>query len=668
MGVVKEGMASVRRALALPERLRNAPPKQVALAGIYYGLYLLPAATALAFDAWYLLWLLSGLFLATAVRWLWAYGSFAWRLTALAFNAASAFANLLLLISLQIQGAAFNLQFFFHAQWETVLVAMDALAPLFFASWTYWFLVSVWPCLLTASSRPPRRRAIAIALAAGLCLNAPILSLGWHGLSQAMAVRDAVWVPKPMHQNIAPIRLSNPQNLILIFAESLEGTYSRADIFGEDLTPALTALAAQGLSFTNMRQVSRTDWSTGALVAAQCALALGAGDKSRSLTGRFDARVRGALCLGDLLAAHGYRTVFMTGTRLEFAGLGSFHVSHGFGELHGLASLAPKLENPSYRMHWGRSDWGLHDDALFALAQAKLADLQAASPFALVLATMDTHGPRGFPSASCGPADDADGLAFAVRCADQLIADFARTVRAQFPNTLIALFSDHLVGNVLNDPEITNRLKPHEEERRLRFSVWGPGIEAAEVDAPGTHFDVMPTLMDLLGMAPWRRHNMGASLLRFDSPWFNHESPEDLRVVHSLPGIQVRPGDEMAFEADGPMLVLDGRKILATGKGLSLGHAVFALELDAAGGIAAIRHFVSEGQAAAEQFAHWADGKTLVGVSTNPAFNHDALRQGAAETAFFAGAFGARNFVAGPLHSRATAALPPRRSRPPSDG
>ena len=649
---IEKGKAALRRALALPERLRNAPPSQVAVAALYYGLYLLPAATALVFGTLYLFWMLSGLFLATAVRWLWAYGGITSRLTALMLNAASAFANLLLAVSLWVQGTVFDLEYFFHADWETLAVASGVMAPLFFGSWAYWFLVSILPCLLPANGPRPKRRAIGIAAAVGLCLNAPFLSLGWLGLSQAIAARDAVLVPKPPHQNIAPVHLDNFQNLVLIFAESLESAYSRADIFGEDLTPALSSLAAQGLQFTNMRQVSHTGWSTGAMIAAQCATGL-------SWTDISNARMRGALCLGDLLAAHGYRTVFMTGTRIKFAGLDSFHASHGFVELHGLTSLARQLEDPHYRRQWGRSDWGLYDDSLFTFALEKLATLEGTGPFALALATMDTHGPRGFPSKSCAPAGDATGLAFAVRCADQLIAGFIQTVRTQFPNTLIVLLSDHLTGNVLNDPEVMDRLKPYEEERRLRFQVWGPGIEAGEIDRAGTHFDVMPSLMDFLGMTPWTRHNLGASLLRFDSPWFLHENPDSLRVVHRLPGIQVLPGDELTFRPEGPMIELDGQRILATSKGLALRDALFALELDASGGIAAIRHFPGQGQGlGAEAFERWAGGRTVIGISSDSAFNRRALGDGAADLAFFAGPFGTPHFVVGPLQSRTTVALP----------
>ena len=646
------GHSAIRRFhVALPERLRDMPRKQAAVITLYYSLYLVPAATALAFDALFLFWALSSLLLATAVRWLWARGGIAGRLTALLLNAASALANLLLAVSLQVQGTVFNFQFFFHADWETLVVAWHVMAPLFLGCSAYWFLVSIWPCLLPANGPLPKRRAIGIVAVVGLCLNAPFVSLVWYDVSRVIAARNAVLVPKPPHQEIAPIRLDNPQNLVLIFAESLESAYSRADIFGEDLTPALSALAEQGLQFTNMHQVSYTAWSTGAMIAAQCATGLSWIDLS-------DARMRGALCLGDVLAAHGYRTIFMTGTELEFAALGRFHKSHGFMEPHGLTSLARRLEDAHYRRQWSRSDWGLYDDSLFTLALDELTALEGVSPFALALATMDTHGPRGFPSKSCAPAGELTGLAFAVRCADELIADFIRTVRIRFPNTLIVLFSDHLTGNVLNDPQVMDRLRPFEAERRLRFQVWGPGIEPAEIGRAGTHFDVMPTLMDLLEMTPWTRHNLGASLLRFDSPWFRHENPDSLRVVHDLPDIQALPGDELTFTPDGPMIELDGKRILATGEGLTLRDALFALELDASGGVVAIRHFLGEGLAWA--FERWAGGRVVIGISSDSTFNRRASGDGTAALAFFVGPFGTPRFIVAPLQSPTTVALPGR--------
>ena len=45
------------------------------------------------------------------------------------------FGNLLLMLSLWLQGAGFNVQFFFHATWGTLAWGDEALAPMFYACW-----------------------------------------------------------------------------------------------------------------------------------------------------------------------------------------------------------------------------------------------------------------------------------------------------------------------------------------------------------------------------------------------------------------------------------------------------------------------------------------------------------------------------------------------------
>ena len=607
--------------------VRDPMSKGALTAALYYGLYLVPAATAATFDVIWLFWSASGLAFATAVRWLCEGGGAARRLVALSLNAVSTFANVLLLISLYVQGVGFDDRFFFHANWETLVTASDAFAPLFFGCWAYWLLVSAWPCLLarnTTRTRPGTAITAGLVVA-GLALSAPVLSLGWHVALRIVEARQVLLVPKAAPPSFAPLRIEEPRNLVLILAESMEATFGNPEVFGADLTPALNALAAQGLRFTNMHQVSHTGWTTGALVASQCAVAMGAEAHIESLADRlgFDARMPGAVCLGDLLSARGYRTVYMGGARLGFAGKGDFLATHGFDERHGLASLAPKLEDPGYR-----SGWGLHDDSLFALAHEKLAKLAAdGAPFALVLLTLDTHSPSGYPSASCGPPDPDAGKRFVVSCSDRLIADFIAALRARLPEALVVLFSDHLIPF---DSDLAEHLAAHADERRLRFAVWGSEIAPAEIDRPGTHFDVTPTLMDLLGFAAYEQHHLGASLLRFESPWFSRENPHALRVVHRLPDLVLQPDEDLIFEAEGPVITIGRARILATGRGLSLDDALFAIGFDERGRAADFRHFPGPPHAAAgfEPFRRWAAGRPVVGISSHPAFNRRLLAGG----------------------------------------
>lgn len=367
--------------------------------GVYYALYLVPVGAGLLYDASRIYWLVSGLASATALVHLCEAGRFV-RIAALAANAVSVVMNMLLMISLFVQGQGFNVQFFYHMDLKTAAVAWDVFRPLCIGGAGYLLVVGFWPLLLPRpKGDAPVARAPAPVVAAlmtlAILLNASVLSFVWHITQDVIRSNRIVLVAKPP-RTIVPSGTERPRDLVLIVAESLEATYGREDIFSQDLTPNLSVLAAQGLSFTDVRQVSHTGWTMGALVAALCSVPMRPKD---ALPYRMDARMPGAVCLGDVLAVEGYRTVLMVGHRITYADLHRFAATHGFAEVHGFEALSPELPQLSYV-----TPWGLYDDSLLAFARAKLDELAADEmPFALVLMTMDTHFPPGHPSASADP-------------------------------------------------------------------------------------------------------------------------------------------------------------------------------------------------------------------------------------------------------------------------
>ena len=631
--------------------------RKLALA-LPYLLHLLPPAVAWAGGSRHVLWFASSLFVAAALIGLWRTGRVGPRIAATALNLMVSFANVLLAISFLVQGVGFNLAFFAHANWETLTLASAALRPLLIAVLGYFVVTLVCPLLLGKTSQPMRRMVIAAAAVTGIALNVPAWSFAWHVAAIVVDVRSALLVPKPVVELPSLAPKPGAKSLVLIFAESLEATYSRPDLFGEDLTPRITTLAASGKQFADMRQVPLAAWTTGALVAAQCARPISANAWWQQAVQGVSAEMEGATCLGDLLAAHGYRTVLMTGINIDFGGVETFHAAHGFVERLGFKALSPVA-----RPRTGENrHWLIEDDALLRLARDRVDELAAsADPFALVVTTMDTHGPSGFPSAICGTAK---GMIAAVRCADRLIAAFVKDIRNAHPDVVVALLTDHLVGPNGVDDEARAVLVRHADERRLRFDVWGPDVVPEAIDRPGTHFDVMPTLMDFLGLEFWSEHTLGASLLRYESPWFSHNSPLSLRVVHELPNIRLRPGDAVSFEP-GPVITLAGHRLLATSKGLSLRDAVFAIRLDHDGTAAGFRTF-DDGTGNA--LGGWAGSHLLVGVSTDRAFNsqarvstramqaHPGWRD--ADLTFFVGTYGTENLMAGPLRTPQTVEVP----------
>ena len=231
---------------------------------------------------------------------------------------------------------------------------------------------------------------------------------------------------------------------------------------------------------------------------------------------------------------------------------------------------------------------------------------------------------------------------------------------------VVALLTDHLAGTSFVGSELTAALA-RADERRLRFTVWAPDVAPETIARPGTHFDVMPTLMDFLRLSAWTEHYLGASLLRFESPWFSHDRPLSLRVTHELPAWRLRSGDEVRFDPQGPVIDLAGRRLLATSKGLRLRDAAFAIRLDEAGSVAGFRTFHGTGgEAALHEFARWATGHVVVGVSASQMFNAfhrktpaiEGLSDEPAGTAFFSATYGTERFVTAPLAKGHTVKLP----------
>lgn len=608
---------------------------------VYGALYVAPIAVAVSFNLAYSYWLLSGVAVAALVVVWWCLGGWH-RLTALLVNVVTSFANLLLGASLYVQGIGFNAQFFYHLDGETFAIARQAYGWVFFGALIYWLGLCVLPLVLgwrRAGWAEGHRLYMAIAAVVAVTAYAPLLSF----VSFVFAIDDPPPVAPKVTIPTIEIEveaLQNPKNLVLIFAESLEATFSRRDIFGDDFTPRLTALAKEGVDFDDMREVNNTGSTITGMVGAMCALPLRSPmpwEEVNTVLPNVDVPLADEACLGDVLAAHGYRTVFMGGAPLGFAGKGKFLAAHGFAELYGASDLLPLLEDPDYR-----SGWGIHDDTLFEFAMGKLDALaEGASPFALALLTLDTHHPSGLPSASCPiRGAEASDMEYAIRCSDRLLSIFIDRVRSRYDNVVVVLFSDHLAHR----NELFDTLRSHAESRRLRFSVWGPDVDPMRISQRGTHYDVLPTILDFLGFEGWLKHNWGASLLRADSPWFLFDKEEPTTITQELPQVHLGNGSQIVFMAAGPTIDIEGRRIWATNEGLDLENSIFAMEFDHEGNFIGFRDDEN-----AEDFLAEVDQGVWVGLSTNDRFNTRFVADEPAKIVFFAGCFGADGLIAGPL-------------------
>jgi phosphoglycerol transferase len=283
------------------------------------------------------------------------------------------------------------------------------------------------------------------------------------------------------------------KNLVLIYIESLEASYSRTDLFGRDLLASLGDL--HPVSFDAYEQMPGTGFTIAAIVSTQCGVPL-------EPIGFLDPQFQGerakqflpsAVCLGDLLASQGYQNVYLGGASLQFSGKGRFLRSHHYQQMFGREQWIKEGVSKAHI-----SGWGLHDDDLFEQAKLKLRELHAAGqPFNLTMLTVDTHWPSGYLSPLC-QQQGAKGLDDIFECAARQVADLVRFVRAEGfdADTNIVVLGDHV------SPPNTLAAKLDRVPKRLIYNAFFSKVPPAPNRAEIVHFDMMPTILDFIGVHP----------------------------------------------------------------------------------------------------------------------------------------------------------------------
>jgi len=320
------------------------------------------------------------------------------------------------------------------------------------------------------------------------------------------------------------------RNLILIYVESLEETYSDQALFGADLLAPLRTVG--GRSLPAYRAAPGATWTIAALVATQCGIPLTVYDDDIRSVKAERTFLRGATCLGDILQARGYRNVFMGGAPLSFSGKGEFLQDHGYEERWGKKKWLDAGARPPGTPDPEMGGWGMYDDALLERARARLAELHAeGQPFNLTLLTLDTHNPNGYLSPRCR-RDAVNGSEEAFRaivgCTSAQLARFVRFVRDEgyLKDTTLVIIGDHpAVGN-----PVDAKLRSVADRRVFNLFV-GAQPFPAHVQ-PLVSFDMFPTLLEITGArAPDGRLGLGRSA------WAPDTSPSAWVLHPNLPAL-----------------------------------------------------------------------------------------------------------------------------------
>lgn len=284
------------------------------------------------------------------------------------------------------------------------------------------------------------------------------------------------------------------KNLLIIYCESIEETFGRSDVMGEDLlAPVRPSIEEPDL---RIDQMPGADFTIGGIVASQCGIPLKSiSILSGNLTGwALDRYLPGAVCLGDYLKADGYHNVYYNGSSGVFSGLNKFFLSHGYQEFMGKEEWIEKKHVDPATMN----TWAMYDSDMVDRSIARIDELMASGKkFSFALSTMDTHEP-GFLSPPCVDEGFSENWAGYVKCSLSQVERLLKHIRDKG-------WEDRFVILVMGDHQARMAEMDDVELKRVKGRYVLCSLQRDATLKPErtiiTHFDLFPTILAALGFS-----------------------------------------------------------------------------------------------------------------------------------------------------------------------
>ncbi|MBR2092222.1 MAG: LTA synthase family protein [Fibrobacter sp.] len=285
------------------------------------------------------------------------------------------------------------------------------------------------------------------------------------------------------------VKITAPEqkrNLILIYLESLETTFSDKDHGGNqdtNLMPEITELALKNLNFGRIKNH------------------IGGGNDTRGSNSTFPSMHSRSLgipniinytktpilhhykSLYKILNASGYHQIFFQGNPGLYKQFQYFATDQKIDEVYGPNDLIQQMKLDTADLIRKQGYKTVQDKESFKFAKQILDTIS--EPFSLTFFTIDTHSPSGIYDPDCIKANDEkkedERLKASVRCVSRELNNFLDSIKSKpiYQNTSIIIFGDHrfpgttLVNGFPNgkwiDIFINPSKKPNLEENR-KFS------------------------------------------------------------------------------------------------------------------------------------------------------------------------------------------------------
>lgn len=320
---------------------------------------------------------------------------------------------------------------------------------------------------------------------------------------------DGFFGPKQFEIDVAP---GERPHVVFIFLESFRA--ADVGVLGgrHNASPQFDRLAREGVLFRNF--YANGIQTTRAVIASLFGIHPPLTEKSPQESNLHVPLVG----VADVLNRRGYTSAYFTGSPLRFERQDAFFANHGYAEVFGDTDIARALPEAK------RTSWGYHDEYVMRFAADwLLAKDRAKQPAFVTLFTITHHHPWELPDNYVAPAfDSGDNAEYGhflrtFHYSDHCLGQFIERLRATGLDrrTIVFILGDHgcAQGEHENTLTLVNAL--YEENVHIPLLILAPGRlkKPVAIDDIGSQVDLLPTVMDLLGLTGVN-HAVGTSLVR----------------------------------------------------------------------------------------------------------------------------------------------------------
>ncbi|SIR04895.1 LTA synthase family protein [Halanaerobium kushneri] len=343
--------------------------------------------------------------------------------------------------------------------------------------------------------------------------------------------------------------LDNIKNVIIIQLESLDAKLIDYKYNGQEVTPFLNKLKDKSKYFSDI-YAHHINGSFDAEFSFFTSLY----PINRNYTFRSN-DMREFNTIVNVLRQDGYNTYAFHGNKEGFFYRDKGYLEMGFDRFYSREDFSVSEAVIGEDTYLGINDYDLFDQSIDYLDQAK-------EPFLSVFITVTSHTPFTFYPEEYKVKEFSDIETTIVRdyfnsmhFVDHSLEMFFKKIKANsmMEDTLFVIYSDHVADinreeyksgdNFANNRNI-------KEPEQIPLFIYHQDIEPEVIKKSGTHTDIAPTILDIMGYQEKPEGFLGVSLLKeIENPlFFLHEIPQIIYKDQLFIRVPAGPEEESEFE------------------------------------------------------------------------------------------------------------------------